>query len=199
MPSLEKNEILALVRDQGGYIRSGDLRSKGVHPSMLPSMEQDGLLIRIKRGLYALPDNQNSDERFEALMAVHGSILCLGSAMALNGIGTWEPLDIYLALPAGRKVKKPDRLPITIFHFATKTFMLGASEVKVPAGRLQVYDAERTICDLFRLRHRLGSDLAAEALRDYLKRSSRNLPRLLEYAGQLKVIGPLRRSLEALL
>ena len=196
---MKNEDILAMIKSRGGYIHSGDLRILGVHPSLLPSMEREGLLVRIKRGLYALPESQDGDERFEALMAVPDSILCLGTAMSIHGIGTWEPPTIYLAIPRGRKVKTPEHLPATIVHFAADTFFLGAVEISTPGGILHVYDAERTICDLFRLRHRFGSDLAAGALREYLKRSSRNLPLLLEYAERLKIAGPLRRSLEALI
>jgi len=195
---MKYEDVLAMIKNRGGYIRSRELRMLGVHPSMLPSMERDGLLVRIKRGLYALPENQAGDERLEALMAVPDSILCLGTAMSIHNIGTWEPPTIYIAIPKGRKVKTPEHLPATIVHFAAETFTLGVVEIGLPAGMLRVYNAERTICDLFRLRHRYGSDLAAGGLREYLKRSSRNLPLLLEYAERLKISGPLRRSLEAL-
>ncbi|MDP2815618.1 MAG: hypothetical protein Q8O19_02950 [Rectinemataceae bacterium] len=85
------------------------------------------------------------------------------------------------------------------FHFAKDTFELGIIEHAGHSGNLRAYDAERTICDLFRLRHRLGGDLAAEALREYLKRKERSIPRVLEYAEKLYILGPVRHSLEVLL
>lgn len=162
-------------------------------------MERDGLLIRIKRGLYALPDTGTGDDRLESLMAVRGSVLCLGSALSIHEIGTWEPPEIYLAIQAGRKVLLPKHIPVQLFHFAKETFGLGILENFGPSGKLRLYDAERTICDMFRFRHRLGSDIASEALRGYMKRTSRNFPKLLEYAEKLNILGPVKKSLEVLL
>jgi len=161
-------------------------------------MARNGNLVQIKRGLYALPENADGDDRIEALLSAPGSVLCLGSALSILGIGTWEPPEIYLAIPAGRRVLIPDILPVRLFHFAKASFDMGIEERPVPGGILRLYDAERTICDLFRLRHLLGGDLAAEALREYLKRKTRSIPKLLDYAGKLKILGPLKTSLEAL-
>jgi len=192
-----EGKVLTMILERGGYVRSRDLRALGVHPSILPALERGGRLVRIKRGLYALPDHEKVDDRLEALMAIPGSVLCLGSSLSIHEIGTWEPPEIYLAVQAGRKILVPELLPVRLFHFAKDTFELGIVEDQ--GSMLRFYDAERTICDLFRLRHRIGADIVAEALREYMKRRPRNLPRLLEYAGKLNVLGPLKRSLEVLL
>ena len=199
MHPISEQKVLTMILERGGYARSKDLRAAGVHPGMLPDLERSGRLVRIKRGLYSLPDNEKGDDRLEALMAIPGSVLCLGSALSIHEIGTWEPPEIYLAVCAGRKVQVPELLPIRLFHFAKASFELGLIENGGLDGKLRVYDAERTICDLFRLKNRLGGDIAAEALREYMKRSERRIPRLLEYAEKLHVLGPLQRSLEVLL
>lgn len=188
-----------MILERGGYVRSKDLRAAGVHPSILPALERSGKLVRISRGLYAIPDYEKGDDRLEVLMSIPGSVLCLGSALSIHEIGTWEPPEIYLAVPAGRKVTVPALMPVRLFHFAKDTFELGIVEHAGHGGKLRVYNPERTICDMFRLRHRLGSDLAAEALREYLKRKERSIPRVLEYATKLKILGPVRHSLEVLL
>ena len=199
MQKVNEQKVLLMISEQGGYARSNDMRKAGIHPSILPSLERSGRLVRIKRGLYALPENASGDDRVEALLAIPGSVLCLGSALSFHEIGTWEPVEIYLAVQAGRKVRIPEQLPIRLFHFGRETFQLGLIENAGPDGKLRVYDAERTICDLFRFRHRLGTDIASEALRGYMRLPSRAIPRLLEYAERLNILEPLKRSLEALL
>ena len=190
---------VSIIKTQGGYARSRDLRAAGVHPGVLPAMERDGRAVRLGRGLYALPDRKARDERVEALLAVPGSVLCLGSALSFHELGTWEPPEIYLAVKAGRKVRVPDSPPIRLFHFSVASFDLGLVENAGRGGALRVYDAERTICDLFRFRRRLGVDMAAAALREYMKRRSRNVPKLLGYSERLRISGAVRASLEILL
>jgi predicted transcriptional regulator of viral defense system len=191
--------VTSIIKRQGGYARSRDLRAAGVHPTVLPAMERDGRVLRLRRGLYVLPDNEARDERTEALLAVPGSVLCLGSALSFHGLGTWEPPQIYLAVKAGRKANVPDFPLIWLFHFSSDSFSLGLIETTEKSGTIRVYDAERTICDLFRFRRRLGVDIAAEALREYLKRRSRNVTKLLSYAEKLRISGPIRAAVEILI
>lgn len=192
------NRAASTIKKQGGYARSRDLRAAGIHPSVLPAMERGGRVVRLKRGLYALPENKTRDERVEALLAVPGSVLCLGSALSYHELGTWEPPEIYLAVKSGRKVRIPDFPPIRVHHFSSRFFSLGLIERTGKGRALRVYDAERTICDLFRFRRSLGTDVAAAALREYVKRRSRNIPKLLDYSRHLRISGPVRHALEIL-
>jgi len=193
------NKTISMIKAHGGYIRSKDLRTAGVHPTVLPAMAREGAAIRLKRGLYTLPDYKKRDELTEALLSVPGSVLCLGSALSFHELGTWEPPEIYLAVKSGRKIRLPDFPPIRLFHFSAGSFGLGLIENAGRNKAVRVYDAERTVCDLFRFRHRLGRDISAEALREYMRRRSRNVNKLLSYAEKLHILGPIRRSLEILL
>ena len=192
------NRAVSTIKKQGGYARSRDLRAAGIHPSVLPAMERDGRVVRLRRGLYALADNKSRDERVEALLAIPGSVLCLGSALSFHELGTWHPPEIYLAVKSGRKVRIPDFPPIRLHHFSAHSFSLGLVERAGKGGALRVYDAERTICDLFRFRRRLGTDVAAAALREYVRRRSRNIPKLLDYSHRLRISGPVQHALEIL-
>jgi predicted transcriptional regulator of viral defense system len=192
-------KAISMIKTRGGYARSKDLRAAGIHPAVMPAMEKNGALIRLKRGLYTLPDYEARDERTEALLAAPGSVLCLGSALSFHSLGTWEPPEIYLAVKSGRRIRLPAFPPIRLFHFSARSFGLGLIENAGKNKMIRVYDAERTICDLFRFRNRLGRDIYAEALREYVKRRPMNIDKLLGYARELNIHGPIRRSLEILL
>ncbi len=194
-----REKTISLMKGGGGYARSRDLRAAGIHPSVLPGMERVGTVVRLKRGLYVLHGTRTRDERVEALLTVPGSILCLGSALSFHEFGTWEPPQLHLAVKANRRVRLPEFPPIRLYHFAAETFDMGLLEKPGKGGILRVYDMERTVCDLFRFRRRLGMDLAAATLRDYLRRRSRSVPKLLGYAERLRVSGPVRRALEILI
>jgi hypothetical protein len=45
-----------------------------------------------------------------------------------------------------------------------------------------MYDREKTICDMFRYRDKLGENLALESLKFYLRRKDSNIKKLSEYA-----------------
>jgi hypothetical protein len=61
-----------------------------------------------------------------------------------------------------------------------------------------MYCPEKTICDSFRYRGKLGLDTAKEGLSEYLKSRDRNLEKLLEYADICRIRPLLKTWLDAM-
>lgn len=59
--------------------------------------------------------------------------------------------------------------------------MMGFDQVNVQGHGVNVYNQEKTVCDMFRYRNKAGEDLALEGLQNYLNRSDSNLNELSEY------------------
>jgi hypothetical protein len=57
---------------------------------------------------------------------------------------------------------------------------------------------EKTVCDMFRYRNKLGEDLALEGLRNYLSRKDANVTKLREYASICRVKTSMMPYLKAL-
>jgi hypothetical protein len=62
-----------------------------------------------------------------------------------------------------------------------------------------MYDVERTICDVIRNRNQMDVTIVIDAVKNYVKRKDKNIPKLMEYAKILKVDKILRKYLEVLL
>ena len=83
--------------------------------------------------------------------------------------------------------------------FRADTFGLGRTEVTVePAASFAITDPERTVVDAFRLRHRMGEDLAVGGLRRYLRRPRPKPGRVLDLARELGVRAPVMHALRVL-
>jgi hypothetical protein len=57
--------------------------------------------------------------------------------------------------------------PIKPFYFRERFYAPAIEHIKTPGGEIRVYGREKTICDMFRYRRKLGEDLALEALKTY--------------------------------
>ena len=191
--------ILELVSSQGGYAATHTLLAAGIHPAHLAALVSSGSLVRLKRGLYTLANGGNRSELADVQLAVPGCVFCLGTALSIHGIGTWEPVDVQLAVRRDRRVVLPDFPPIRLFSFSGVRFELGVEEHETEAGTIRIYDREKTICDILRFRNAIGLDIAMEALREYLRGKPRNIQKLFEYAKALRMEGTLRGYAEALL
>lgn len=193
-----EEKILSFITAQGGYSKAEALRAEGFHSVHLAQLVESGALVRLKRGLYALATGDRRSELIDIRKAVPGGVFCLGTALSIHGLGTWEPAEIQLAIRRDTRIALPDFPPVKLFSFSGIRFELGIVEIAAEAGDVRVYDREKTICDVIRFRNYIGLDIATEALREYLKSRGRDIPRLLEYAKLLRMEGSIRGYLEAL-
>ena len=60
-------------------------------------------------------------------------------------------------------------------------------EIKTKSGIVKIYNKEKTICDLFSYRNKLGEDIALEALKNYLRSKDFNLNKLRQYANKMRI------------
>jgi len=193
-----EQQIRDLISSHGGYIRADSLRENGFHSTQIATLVSSGMLIRLKRGLYTLADGAERSELVDIQRAIPGGVFCLGTALSLHGIGTWEPPEVQLAIRRDYRITLPNLPQIRLFSFSGVRFELGIVEQATETGIVRVYDREKTICDIIRFRNALGLDIAMEALKEYLKGRGRNIPRLIEYAKLLRMEGTMRGYLEAL-
>jgi predicted transcriptional regulator of viral defense system len=122
--------------------------------------------------------------------------MCRGSALAYWDLSDEIPGWVDLAVPVGAHRPRIGHPPTRVHVFRADTFGLGRTEVTVePGARFAITDPERTVVDAFRLRHRLGEDLAAAGLRRYLRRPRAKPGRVLELAGELRVRTPVMAAL----
>ena len=63
---------------------------------------------------------------------------------------------------------------------------------------LRVYGLERTLCDVLRSRSRLDVQIVNDAIKGYIKKPEKNLPRLMQYAEQFGIQKIARQYVEVL-
>src|SRR3972149_5701421 len=80
------DEILEHVR-RAGVVRPRDLEAAGVPRVYLLRLERRGLLVRLARGLYALPDAPVTEHHslVQAVKRAPGGVICLLSALRYHG------------------------------------------------------------------------------------------------------------------
>ncbi len=180
------DKITKYLSAAGGYARMKELRSAGFQTRDVSDLVAQGHIERVKPGLYRLAGYGESGENAglaEVCRALPDGVICLLSALDYHGLTTFNPSEVYVAIP---HEAKPPRLlypPIKPFYFRERFYTPAIEHIKTPDGEIRVYGREKTICDMFRYRQKLGEDLALEALKMYLKMKDSSTNRLLEYAS----------------
>lgn len=127
--------------------------------------------------------------------------ICLMTAAGLHDLTDEIPRSSHLALPRPARALKTEFAPVTWHFFAKSTFDVGRETYPLPGGvPIGLYSAERTIIDLFRLRHTYGEDLAVGALKTWLGRRPSRPSSILAMAERFPAARTeIRRVLEVLL
>ena len=185
------DKIVKYINHKGGFARKGELRTASFQTRDIAKLVQEGKLEKVKAGLYKLPEIKPSGNINASLVevshAVPNGVIALASALAHYELTTFVPSEIYVAIPMSAKPSRIEFPPVRFFYFPEKFYRSGIEMIKTSAGTVSIYNPEKTICDMFRYRDKLGENLALEALKNYLRRKDSNIKKLSEYAVICKV------------
>lgn len=189
-----------LFASSGPILKTKILNENKFCSREIAELVQHGLIQKIKPGYYVWSGNADNLSDIETVAAVIPfGIICRHSAAQLHELTTVNPLAVSIAIPANRtRVVVPRHPPVELVPSSMATFGLGLTTLNVGHTNVRVYDRERTVCDFFRKRYRLGEDMALEILQNYMI-ESRNLQQLFEYAGKLRIKNVIKPYVEALL
>ncbi|MCT7968989.1 type IV toxin-antitoxin system AbiEi family antitoxin domain-containing protein [Laspinema sp. D1] len=192
-------QVLQLARDTQ-LIRSRDLRARGIHPESLRRLEQQGMLVRAGLGIYTLPQNDLTEHQsqVEACARVPHGIICLLSALRFHELTTQAPFEVWMAIANKARPPKDDILPLRIVYMSGKAFSEGIEEHYCAGLPVKVYSVAKTVVDCFKYRHKIGMDVALEALRESWYGNRCTIDELWHYAEICRVARVIYPYLESL-
>ncbi len=194
-------ENLLRMAEARGLIRARDLADHGIPRQYLSIACERGLLERLDRGLYAFPGAVQSEHRslVEVCKLVPHGVICLLSALQFHGMTTQSPFEVWLAIGESKEIPRISLVQLRIARFSVESLKAGVESHDVDGADLRVFSAAKTVADCFKYRYKIGVDVAAEALRDYLRRRKGPIDDLTRYARVCRVERVMEPYLEALL
>ena len=128
----KEKQVLDLAR-AAAILRLTDLTEKGIHPEHLRRLHQKGLLVRIGRGVYTLPEASVSGNftLAEVTKKVPRGVICLLSALRFHEIGTQSPPDIWM-LSQWQAFIRRSRLVAT--NLSLETVVKSIADFIIPAS-----------------------------------------------------------------
>lgn len=184
---IQNTETPQKIFDQhGGVVRTKQLLAAGVSYYQLQELLSTGAVVKLKRGLYRWADTPVS-ELAEVAQMVKKGVFCLFSAAFHHGLTTFVSAEYHLAVPKKYKVVLPEYPPIKCYYWNEAAYLTGVTKVEIEGSMVPMYDVEKTVCDLFRYRKKVGMDTLKEVLKNYVGRPDRNLNLLSKYAAALRI------------
>lgn len=198
MPKTEADRILELAAHQP-LVRPRDVEALGIARESLLRLYRQGLLVRPARGIYSLAETAVTEQHSLAVVAklVPQCVVCLLSALRFHDLTTQDPHEVWIAIDF--KAHKPiiASPAIRVVRFSGPALLEGAAAHQIEGVPVNVYGAAKTVADCFKYRHKIGIDVAIEALRDALRSRKATVDEIHRFARICRVANVMQPYLEA--
>ena len=198
-------DLRAAVRDvivsKGGIAKSADFVAAGIRAVDVVSLCNAGYLDRVRHGYYQMAEQSDATEEQMLATLIPQGIVCVESALFHYGYSDFAPRKWSIAVPRSVSRTKLDveALPVQTYFVQQDLYELGKTSEDFHGVTLPVYDRERTICDCFKYRSRLDTELFSKALNAYVNDPQKNLSNPSIYAKKLRVYKKVVELMEVLL
>ena len=197
MTKAEKLSDLAELRN--GYLSVTEAQGLGISRTYIQEYISANGFERVARGLYKSPDVW-TDYLYIIALKNEKAVYSFDTALMLNGLTEREPSDIFVTVSRAYNASHLRSTGIIVNYVRDEWVDLGRTVAKTTYGNeVSVYDMERTICDILRVKDKKDPQMFVYAIKEYAKSANKNLPRLMKYAKVLGVEAELRRYMEVLL
>lgn len=197
----QKKLAQKVILNKGGIAKTSDFILEGIKNYEVAALCKKGVIERIRRGLYQLPQNVTvTDEQIIKKILPQG-IVCVESALFHYGYSDFSPREWSIAVPrtASRTVKRVQEIPLKAYFIQKNFFNLGKTTDDFNGVFLSVYDRERTICDCFKYRTKLDNEIFNKAVNTYATDDNKNLANLSKYAKEMNLYTKVMNVMEVLL
>lgn len=190
-----EEKILDIVINNKGHTNNGQIKEKGIPTIYLTRLVNKGLLLRVERGIYVLP-NIIEDEFYINSLKYNNIVYSRKTALYLNNLSNKSIRSMDANVPIN--YSNTSIKTVKIYRVNSVTYQTGITKVVTPYGNeVKAYDKERCICDLFVL-DIYDSEEIRFAINEYRKERI-DYEKLYNYASTLKVLDKVKSIFEVLL
>lgn len=190
-----------IFKKSNGIARTADFNACGISTQEVAKLCKEGRLLRIKHGYYQSADDLYLPEEQILASLLPEAVICLESALFHYAYSDLTPRAWSVMVPRNISLRKLEIDSITLdVHYTSKDlYDIGKITTDFNGVHLAVYDRERTICDCFKFRSQLDSEVFSKAVNAYAKDEQKNLVNLISYAKKLRVYKKVEEIMGVLL
>lgn len=185
-----RDQALEIFQAHGGMMRTSEAIASGIHPRILYELRDSGQLESLMKGVYALPGLPGIQQPDFVMIAkkVPSGIICLVSALYFHGLTVQIPRWVDVALRQSYHPPTITYPPVQFHWFSDAVFKSGIETHDMGRVTVKIYSPEKSIVDCFRLRRKVGVDVAVDALKSYWKKGGGDLSLLRSLAEESRVL-----------
>jgi predicted transcriptional regulator of viral defense system len=188
------DEIRRMFDAHDGMLRTKDLYAGKIFYNDIQQFVADGIIEKIRYGYYQWADEDNPSEVRIIIHLFPDGILNMDTALFYHGYSDRTPLAWHIAVSkdSGKSRFRIDYPFVRPYYVEPDILNLGLTSGEIDGNPVRIYDKERTICDCLRYRNKMDREIFNKAIQGYVQDSSKNIPRIMNYAVPLRVLSAVK-------
>ena len=173
----------------GGMMRTTQLAEEKVFYPQRQKLMEDGHIEKVRRGYYQWNSSEDFSEVGTVTRLFPDAILCMDTALRYYGYSDRTPGDWHLAVSkdSGKSRFNIDYPFVKPYYIEPTVLELGLTKGTMDGHEIRIYDKDRVICDCLRYRNKMDKEIFNKAIQNYIADPKKSIPKLMEYAGPLRV------------
>lgn len=173
----------------GGMMRTTQLAEEKVFYPQRQKLMEDGHIEKVRRGYYQWNSSEDFSEVGTVTRLFPDAILCMDTALRYYGYSDRTPGDWHLAVSkdSGKSRFNIDYPFVKPYYIEPTVLKLGLTKGTMDGHEIRIYDKDRVICDCLRYRNKMDKEIFNKAIQNYIADPEKSIPKLMEYAGPLRV------------
>lgn len=173
----------------GGMMRTTQLAEEKVFYPQRQKLMEDGHIEKVRRGYYQWNSSEDFSEVGTVTRLFPDAILCMDTALRYYGYSDRTPGDWHLAVSkdSGKSRFNIDYPFVKPYYIEPTVLELGLTKGTIDSHEIRIYDKDRLICDCLRYRNKMDKEIFNKAIQNYIADPEKSIPKLMEYAGPLRV------------
>ena len=186
--------ISKVFKRYGGMMRTYQLSDEKIYYADIAYLLKEGIIEKVRTGYYQWVDNDNLSEATTVIRLFPDGVLCMNTALRHYGYSDRTPAEWHVAVNKySNRTRFHIDYPFIKPYFVTPELLdLGLCEQTIDGNKVKMYDKERVICDCLRYRNKMDKEVFNKAIQKYIGDTSKNIPKLMEYASKLRCMAPAK-------
>ena len=177
-----------------GILTTSKFQEAGYHHKYLKELTDKGFIRKIKRGYYEWQEDEFVSDATIITRLFPDAVVYLLSALYIYDYIDRTPYEWHLAVERDSSrsrfdIKYPKVKPYNIIE---KYMSIGKTKINYEGQDINIFDKDRTICDVVRNESKIDREIVNQAIKSYLVDPKKNTSNLLKYAKKMRAENKVR-------
>lgn len=191
-------KIQNIIENRNGYLLTRDMDKHNISRQTMQNFIQKNNFQKVGRGIY-LSEDTFGDILYVAYLSHKKIVYSHETALDLHGLTEREPSKVTCTVVRGTNTKQLLLQYLQVYTAIPKYYNLAQTTIKTAFGNtVPVYDVDRTICDIVRIKDTMDIQVFTYAMKQYMNSNKKNLHNLIKYSQILRIEDKVRQYVEVM-